>query len=38
LFAIELEQSLHEEYKDFHIKNEWFKINNISDVLNKINK
>ena len=38
LFAIELEQSLHEEYKDFHIKNEWFKINNINDVLNKINK
>jgi hypothetical protein len=36
LFAYELEQSIHEEYKDYHIKNEWFKINDIKKLLNKL--
>ena len=36
LFAYELEQLTHEEYKEYHIKNEWFKINDIEKLLNKL--
>ena len=36
LFAYELEQSIHEEIKHLHIKNEWFKINDIQYIINKI--
>jgi hypothetical protein len=38
LLPFELEQSIHEYYKDYHIKNEWFKINNVKELLDKINR
>jgi hypothetical protein len=38
LFAFDLEQSIHEYYKEYHVKNEWFKITNTKELLAMINK
>jgi SMC interacting uncharacterized protein involved in chromosome segregation len=38
LFAFDLEQKIHQHYKDYHVKNEWFKITNTKELLAMINK
>jgi len=36
LFAYEVEQSIHELIDEFHVKNEWFKIKNINEIIDII--
>lgn len=38
LFAFEVEQSIHNLIEEFHIKNEWFKINDIDEIIDLIKK